>query len=467
MTIWLHLHYASGHPSLRLNLKPNAKLYRKPELFISKLFLKLAAACNFHCDWSIHSKDTTSHHFVLLQAPSVSSVLSICRRTSTHSLCGCSHDGKSGEEKLQRKQGRQPKPLVRIAKPSRSDVFMREVRAQKHFTSPPPLTPTTLWRPVPRCTDILRFFGEQPSAIEYVVKNLPFKNIRYSSQFWTTDSHTHASNNRSRSVIMNVYMTILICVAESCGAEGGVASLERFKICSENQQATLTEESIASAVKKLSTWTFDRSSKSHDTDKTGINWASRHSCNVMWFVFTRQLRSIESDIPSFYISRGSYKQGREDYDILRKDGVLPVKIHSRTRLDKIHVDVAIANIMSHENVSYLSWGNRRVNYNGRVFEAPSLVRKKPISVMFEAYKNKVNPINLVSRATFYRFCSALTNGQTQARKSVDYVTGFLVYDSVGLLTTILEDILPMEVDSIKIKMEIIQSWLKYGIYGVF
>lgn len=81
-------------------------------------------------------------------------------------------------------------------------------------------------------------------------------------------------------------------------------------------------------------------------------------------------------------------------------------------------------------MSHLSWGTRKVVLDDQAYEAPSLIRKKPVSVMFDEYCGHLGDTTLISRSSFYRLCERLAKGQTEARKSVDYVTGFLVNDTL-------------------------------------
>lgn len=50
----------------------------------------------------------------------------------------------------------------------------------------------------------------------------------------------------------------------------------------------------------------------------------------------------------------------------------------------------------------------------------------------------------------------------QPRKSVDYVTGSLVYDTFEVLAVISEQVAPDQVETIKANLGVVKAWLKYG-----
>lgn len=151
-----------------------------------------------------------------------------CLVCSACSRCGCGHDGKSVEKKIIRKPGAQQR-----AAPENSTVrvgAMREVRSFRRFSSPPPLTPTPMQAQLPRYYNVLEFLGETKSTINYISKNMPAKNPSQLTELWASNEYCDASHQRNRTVIMNVYLTTLTCIAQSiCGIDGGLLRLKCSK----------------------------------------------------------------------------------------------------------------------------------------------------------------------------------------------------------------------------------------------
>jgi hypothetical protein len=56
----------------------------------------------------------------------------------------------------------------------------------------------------------------------------------------------------------------------------------------------------------------------------------------------------------------------------------------------------------------------------------------------------------------------LTSGSINARRSVHYVTGYLVYDTFDQLQNIVESVFPNEVEEYAGRFEVLAAWLKYS-----
>jgi hypothetical protein len=126
------------------------------------------------------------------------------------------------------------------------------------------------------------------------------------------------------------------------------------------------------------------------------------------------------------------------------------------------VDSAVRFILSLGNVSYLSWGTKKLKVDGRIHVVPSILRKTPISVAYDQYCQQVSTQPKVSRATFYRMSTTLTDGEVCSRKAVDYVSGILVNDTFDVLKRVLSTVAQSQWKNIEPKLDIVRAWLKYG-----
>jgi hypothetical protein len=102
------------------------------------------------------------------------------------------------------------------------------------------------------------------------------------------------------------------------------------------------------------------------------------------------------------------------------------------------VDHAISYILGPHNVNYTSWGKKSVLINDVRHELPLAMRKISRTHMFANYIRDSSNGNKIKRATFFRLASTLTHVDTQLRRAVDYVSGFLVNDNFATITRLAE-----------------------------
>jgi hypothetical protein len=309
----------------------------------------------------------------------------------------------------------------------------------------------------------MEFFGEQRDRVEYVRKHIGAKKKRFSPAFWDTAA-PNGEEARTRTVILNLYMTLLTCIAEAiCGEEAAAASLQLFGLwlgsspgatAAAHKTSTETRRSVQEKIAPVLT-TSTRGSLERRTVRAVL--CRCFSCG--------ELHLAAEAIPGLNVFRRSYWKGKRDYELLTSVGVLEKPKWRRKRFVESQVDTAIKTILAMENVAFVSWGTKRIKVDSMYHDVPSILRRRPISVMFEKYE-KANQF-CVSKSIFYELASILTNGEVQARSAVDYVSGFLLNDNFGLLSRIIHDILPSDFEDLSRKMEILKAWLKYGTVGHF
>jgi hypothetical protein len=84
--------------------------------------------------------------------------------------------------------------------------------------------------------------------------------------------------------------------------------------------------------------------------------------------------------------------------------------------------------------------------------------------MFANYIRDSSNGNKIKRATFFRLASTLTHVDTQLRRAVDYVSGFLVNDNFATITRLAESFIqePELKKKILVELEVARRYMKYG-----
>lgn len=181
-----------------------------------------------------------------------------------------------------------------------------------------------------------------------------------------------------------------------------------------------------------------------------------------------EMEQLVQSTPGFTMSRTSFAKGRSDFKILAAGGELLVNPRSVLRYQSASVDAAIAFILSSENVSYLSWGAKKVVVDGKAHILPSITRKRAVKHIYDAYveadRTSYTETGTISRAAFYRVVAVLTAGRVELRRAIDYVTGFLVNDCFAVMDRIAQDFIANgEIREQFLKrMEAARAFLKYG-----
>ena len=146
---------------------------------------------------------------------------------------------------------------------------------------------------------------------------------------------------------------------------------------------------------------------------------------------------------------------------------------SRCKFDTELVKKAIEFALSPKSVQTLSWGCKVIVFDGQKHRIPALCRRRNIKRMHESYllqaegreggKKKV-----IGKTLFRKIAAEGTGGETQARRAVDYVTGFLIDDSIEALRKIVSSFSVFsgasesERERILKELEVAKAFLKHG-----
>lgn len=402
------------------------------------------------------------------------------------SRCGCDHDGYSVAEKLTRKRGRPKKTdaarLAAAKKPRMGAAAKQQPRAevaakQPHVEVPPArglrkLPPVTYAvpsesedderEPKPRkYGELLSSIGFSDERINHIRKNIGAAEMRSDPDMW--DSMRVDCGNyerKARGVIMGLYSDALLHIAEAvCGPDAAAASIEFFKkrLKVEKEDKEAVKKVIADARKEmLLPWGRLLAASKKGTIERRVMRA------VMCQTFSvREVEELGEAVPGFSISRTIFTKSRRDYDVLCEDGVLNEDRTTRTRFDPGVVDRAIDTLLSRPNVSYVSFGEKRMKVDGVVVTVPSIRRKRAVREIYDDYKAAQGD-DVVSRSTFYRLSRLVTHGDTTSRRGTDSLTGTLLDDSVGRLLRIVSDHLPLESGILTEKLGLVKDWLRYS-----
>jgi hypothetical protein len=358
--------------------------------------------------------------------------------------CGCECDGLTVAHKLSRKRGRPAVDKPRGVRLSRKT----QARKRKPIDVRTP-TPTPKKRLVPALRAVLNFFNCTRSKVESMLKHLPRSFLRSSKGFWLDDDD---NTKRERASVATVYWHVLDAIAECiCGSNAASESLVWFR----RSFALATENAVA--VGQISNGLQAMAATREGSYERRVIRATL--CGMFQ---RKDLVAAAEDIVGGKIGYTTYAKSRQAYEILLDDGHLEKISYTRTKFDPVVLDPAIRLIMASENVSFLSWGAKRVVLRGVLHDVPSILLKKPPSVICAEYDGKAPPKpNRISRATFYRLNSILTDGHVEPRTTIDYVTGMLINDSMNLLAEVIDECVDMASD-LKADLECIQAWLKYG-----
>lgn len=317
--------------------------------------------------------------------------------------------------------------------------------------SPPPLIATPTKRSLPSWRKMLQFFGEGPAVITFVEKKLMKASLRTSVEIWDPDTVLTPNADKQRKVMMNMYMRLLTCMAEIlCGSEAATASIELFSLWMKHDTYNNSQEPLLTSTARAMMATT-KNSIERRTIRAVLCSSYKHG----------KLAAIPKLVPGFVLSRGTYSKALQDYECLLTDGTLVKEKWSKKKFQERNVDFAIKFILAADNISFLSWGSKRVKVDGQVYEVPAILRRRDISLIFEQYI-KAAPHPQVSRASFYRLCGVLTHGAVQSRRAVDYVTGILVNDTVDTLNRICRALIPGNAVRVNEQLKVVKAWLKYG-----
>lgn len=327
------------------------------------------------------------------------------------------------------------------------------------YRSPAIFTPTPKRQKRVDIFAVMRVLGCDDSQVSSMRKKIPAKERRCSRSFWTVhDSNADNGNDQheredqpslrqERAASLRLVWLLLnhICTI-MCGVSAGPAFLELFlSWISPTQLSALSEITTPARVFVA-------------TKRGSIERRCIRALLCDAFPLAA-LRKTADEVDGFCFGKNSYTAGRKDMQVLLEEGALTKPKWSRAKYDKRALDEATNWVLSMDNVAFLSWGTKTIRLDGQKHAVPSIQRRKPITVIFDQYRARGGT---VPRSTFYRLAGVLTHGEVESRCAVDYVTGFLVNDTFGILERIVRELLPDESGELLPKLTILRAWLKYG-----
>ena len=285
-------------------------------------------------------------------------------------------------------------------------------------------------------------------------KHLPSYATRADINTWTDE--TSQSAKQSRKSVVNLYIAVLHSVSEIvCGHEAAKKSL--FELAKTFTQSYDTIP--ASNVQTQSLIQVIANSKKSSIEK-------RVSRALLTTSLTRKEinRQISSNF-NFQFNWKTYSRARKDVTQLLDGQPLEITARSLQRYNPAAVDVAIAFILSHENVSFLSWGTKSISVDGTVHTFPKIIRKRTKTRIFKCYETVTSLEQRLPRCIFFRIVSILTHSDNQLRTAVDYVTTTLVNDNFSVVKRIAQHFItaPAEREAYEQELEIARRHLKYGL----
>ena len=115
---------------------------------------------------------------------------------------------------------------------------------------------------------------------------------------------------------------------------------------------------------------------------------------------------------------------------------------SATRFNEQAVENAVKVMLHPSNVGKLSWGHKKITLTEHeVVTLPVLRRRRAQRDIFEDYLAYSTDLGVprISRGSFYKVIAVVTSGEERIMSALDYVTGVLLNDQVGVLQRIGDD----------------------------
>ena len=285
--------------------------------------------------------------------------------------------------------------------------------------------------------DILHILRMEPDSS--LITHLPSKKIKSELSTWN-DNSLEAKD--ARTIVLNVYKEFL----------------RRFAVALVGEIAA--ERSVEKAIEDMSGYRGNVLTQimSVSTNKRSIEY---RTVRAMLVHTTKRKELIKENS----LSCNSYKKGNVDLQQLLKGKKLFRVFRSVQKFNPLAVDSALAFILSSENVSYTSWGTKTFHLNGIDHVFPAVTRKKTRAIMYRNYcaNQQIPPIHKLKRTAFYMITSKLTHADPKLRKSVDYVTRFLINDNFKIIENVINHFMRSAIEKEKIirKMELVRRFLKY------
>ena len=279
---------------------------------------------------------------------------------------------------------------------------------------------------------------------------------------WTEESQT---NNAHTKRVIKLYthifhaLSIIVCGIDAAehSIKAATSHLARVKETSLCNKSSFSHSRLKENIVK---------SMEMQTNKHSVEFKISRAF-ICGSVTRKEFFELRDTNPNLSLSCNSYRQGVKHFEKLIIGEPIAISKKSLQRFDPASVDQAVAFILSNENVSFLSWGTKRIMLDGVVTNFPAITRKKSRSQMFAKYliDNTVKtqtriPIN---RTNFLKLASALTHKDQKLRRAVDYVTGFLVNDNFSTIQRLIDSFfLPTKKKEIGEEIELARRYLKYG-----
>lgn len=135
------------------------------------------------------------------------------------------------------------------------------------------------------------------------------------------------------------------------------------------------------------------------------------------------------------------KTSRTDWLTLVATGALSTETKRRRHFEDDILVRMLCFLFRADNVQLLSWGTKRVMYNGEIHRFPAVIRRTSGEGLWRRYNREMgirNNVDRVGRTVFRSIVSYLTKGQLEARTCIDYYQDSLVNENVKLLKEIIK-----------------------------
>lgn len=303
----------------------------------------------------------------------------------------------------------------------------------------------------------------QAFAIDYrssVRSHLPSIEARTTLSTWTDDT----SNNIVRRSVFNLYKRLFMKISTLVCGEAGDASLfavakrivEQSKGNDEKEAVNKEKDKYQKALVELLSKVKSKTIPYRTLRAVLVSTGTR-----------KEVKRVVVDNSTLKWSSDGFSSGRKDLRLLQAGFVLTSTQRTLVRFKPSNVDIAIRNILSARNVSFVSWGTIKLKYNGVLYEFPRVTRKVIKKDIYLNYRDNsdIAPHRQLKRTNFFKLVSLLTHSEAKVRTAVDYVTGILVNDTYAILNriTALFSTDVSERQTLEVELKIAETWLKYGI----
>jgi hypothetical protein len=117
--------------------------------------------------------------------------------------------------------------------------------------------------------------------------------------------------------------------------------------------------------------------------------------------------ALRTFVPALSMSNRSFGRGRDDLDALQRGVALDQSTRTLQRFEEATIDFAVSVIFAPENVSFLSWGKKRIKLGGTVHEFPAIMRRRSRSAIYESYQISLHNEGLTQQRSRKRRSIAL------------------------------------------------------------